>query len=164
MTPDLSQRARFGLLVVDVALLIGATWVGFGYFWPTNDDKGIWFYTALLGLLLGSRLDTPFFVTPASVFLYAAPAAIALLLSNAWNSWSRGIQIGFVVALGFCIFCAALATAAILTHLAKKESLQRVSNACRILAETLGTPRIIYSVVVAFALFALWRVRHMWRG
>jgi hypothetical protein len=40
---------------------------------PFGDDKGFWFYTALLGLVLGTRLDTPFFARPADVVLYAAP-------------------------------------------------------------------------------------------
>jgi hypothetical protein len=154
MTSHLSQRARFSLLAVDVAVLIGASWLAYGDLWPANDDRGIWFFTALLGLLLGSRLDTPFFVTPAGVFLYAAPAAVALLLANGWSTWQPDTRIAFSVALGFCALCAALGAGAILTNRVADERWQRVSNACRILAETLGTPRMIYSFVVAFAIYA----------
>jgi hypothetical protein len=155
--PVLSQKARFALLTFDVAVLLLASRIGFSTFWPANDDRGIWFYTALLGLLLGSRLDTPFFVTPTDVFLYAAPAAIALLLANSWAAWSPGVRVAFAVVLGFCALCIGLATVSIMTHGVASERWQRMSNACRVIAETLGTPRTIYSVVVAFALFAFHR-------
>jgi hypothetical protein len=59
-------------------ILCAASWVGFGQVFPPTGDQGFWFYTALLGLLIGSRLDTPFFAKPADVIIYAAPAAVAL--------------------------------------------------------------------------------------
>jgi hypothetical protein len=152
-----SQKARLGLLFVDVGLLLIASRLGFGQFVPTNDDRGFWFYSALLGLLLGSRLDTPFFVTPADVILYTAPAGIALSLASNWPAWPSETRASFVAALGFCTLCLLLGAIAVLTHGAKNQRLQRTSNACRILAETLGTPRVVYSVVVVFALFAFHR-------
>jgi hypothetical protein len=76
--PALNQKTRFVLLLLDVVILCAASWFAFGRVFPAGNDKGFWFYTALLGLLLGSRLDTPFFAKPADVVLYAAPAAIAL--------------------------------------------------------------------------------------
>jgi hypothetical protein len=157
VTNTLSQKIRLGLLAVDIVLLSVASLVAFGRIVPTNDDRGFWFYTALLGLLLGSRLDTPFFVTPADVLLYSAPAAIALLLSSDWANWTPDVRAGFVVALGFSILCAVFGVIAILAHGVASERLQRVSDASRVLAETLGTPRVIYSVVVAFSLFAFHR-------
>ncbi len=157
MTSALSQRGRLGLLALDVAVLLVCSRIGFGHVIPLNDDRGIWFYTALLGLVLGSRLDTPFFVTPADVIVYAAPAAVALLLANSWASWPAEVRAMFAVALGFCGLCVALGILAIVTHGTNHERWQRTSNAARILAETVGTPRTIYSVVVAFALFAFHR-------
>jgi len=121
---------------------------------PTSDDKGFWFYTALLGLLLGSRLDTPFFAKPADVVLYAAPAAIALALGNSWAQWSEGVRVAYCVAVTFCIFAGVLGAIAIITADSKTRGWPRASNAARVLAETLGAPRTIYSVVIGFALFA----------
>jgi hypothetical protein len=151
---SLNQKTRFILLILDVVILCTASWFAFGKVFPASDDKGFWFYTALLGLLLGSRLDTPFFAKPADVVLYAAPAAIALALGNSWAQWSEGIRVAYCVAMMFCIVAGVLGGIAILTVDSKTERWQRASNAARVLAETLGAPRTIYSVVIAFALFA----------
>jgi len=150
----LNQKTRFVLLILDVVILCMASWFAFGKVFPVSDEKGFWFYTALLGLLLGSRLDTPFFAKPADVVLYAAPAAIALALGNSWAQWGDGIRVAYCIAMIFCIVAGVLGGVAILTVDSKTENWQKASNAARVLAETLGAPRTIYSVVIAFALFA----------
>jgi hypothetical protein len=155
--PALNQKTRFVLLLLDLVILCVASWFAFGRVFPASDDKGFWFYTALLGLLLGSRLDTPFFAKPADVVLYAAPAAIALALGNSWAQWSEGVRVAYSVAMGFCISAGLLGVVAILTVDSKSLAWQRASNAARVLAETLGAPRTIYSVVVGFAVFAFHR-------
>jgi Helicase HerA, central domain len=152
--PALKQKTRFILLLVDVAILCVASWIAFGSAFPPDGEKGFWFYVALLGLVLGSRLDTPFFAVPADVVLYAAPAAIALALANSWAQWDEGVRVAYCVTMAFCIFAGLLGATAILTMDTKSEKWQRASNAARILAETLGAPRTIYSVVIGFALFA----------
>ena len=95
----LSQRTRLIVLLIEVAVLCLASFIVFGRPLPPNGDKGFWFYTGLLGLVLGSRLDTPFFAKPADVILYAAPAAVALALSNNWAGWDSGRRVAFVIAL-----------------------------------------------------------------
>lgn len=150
----LSQKARFVLLLLDAMILCVASWFAFGRMFPVGGDKGFWFYSALLGLILGSRLDTPFFAKPADVVLYAAPAAIALALVNSWEEWGDGVRVAYCMAIAFCILAGLLGATAILTADYKQERWQRVSNAARVLAETLGAPRTIFSVVIAFALFA----------
>lgn len=152
--PALSQKTRFILLIVEASILCLASWVAFGQIFPPDGEKGFWFYSALLGLILGSRLDTPFYAKPADVVLYAAPAAIALALVNTWSKWESGIKVAFVVAVFFCVFVGILGAVAILLKDTKQPWLQRVSNAARVLAETLGAPRAIYTVVIAFSLYA----------
>ncbi|MDP9098680.1 MAG: ATP-binding protein, partial [Verrucomicrobiota bacterium] len=152
--PALNQKTRFILLFVDVLVLCAASWFAFGSAFPANNDKGFWFYTALLGLVLGSRLDTPFYVSPADVVLYTTPAAIALVLGNAWASWSEGVRVGYCIAMVTCVMLGVIGGFAILTKDSKHDAWRRASNISRVLAEMLGTPRVIYSVVIAFALFA----------
>jgi catechol 2,3-dioxygenase-like lactoylglutathione lyase family enzyme len=155
--PALNQKTRFVLLLLDLVILCVASWFAFGTVFPASDDKGFWFYTALLGLLLGSRLDTPFFAKPADVVLYAAPAAIALVIGSSWAQWSEGIRVAYSIAMGYCIVAGLLGVVAILTVDSKSIGWQRASNAARVLAETLGAPRTIYSVVIGFAVFAFHR-------
>lgn len=152
--PALSQKIRFVLLIIEVGILCLASWVAFGRIFPPDGEKGFWFYTALLGLILGSRLDTPFFAKPADVVLYAAPAAISLALGSAWDKWDSGIRVAFVLAVTFCVIAGMLGAVAILAKDTKQPWLQRISNAARVLAETLGAPRTLYTVVIAFALYA----------
>jgi len=153
----LSQKTRFVLLLLESVILCAGSWLAFGTVFPANDQKGFWFYTALLGLLLGSRLDTPFFAKPSDVVVYAAPAAIALALGNSWAQWGEGVRVAYSIAMGFCILAGTLGAVAILTLDSKRVGWQRASNAARILAETLGAPRTIYSVVIGFALYAFHR-------
>jgi hypothetical protein len=153
----LTQKTRFVLLLIDLVIICGASWLAFGSVVPVNGDKGFWFYTALLGLIFGSRLATPFFAKPADVVLYAAPAAVSLALVNSWLSWDTGIRVAFSVAMIYCVLVGAIGSIAVLTFNSKSLGWQRASNAARILAETLGAPRAIFSVVIAFALYAFHR-------
>jgi hypothetical protein len=152
--PALSQKTRFILLIIEAGILCLASWVAFGQFIPPDGDKGFWFYSSLLGLILGTRLDTPFYARPADVVLYAAPAAIALALVSKWSSWESGIKVAFAVAVLFCVFVGLLGAIAILLNDAKQPRLNRISNAVRVLSETLGAPRVIYTVVILFAIYA----------
>jgi hypothetical protein len=129
----------------------------FGHFLPPNGDKGFWFYVALLGVVLGSRLDTPFFVKPADVVLYAGPAAIALALGNNWVNWGEGERIAFVLSLGYAALALGLATTAILFFESRLPSLRVLSNVSKALSEILGTPRAIFTVVIIFAIFVYHR-------
>lgn len=150
----LTQRTRFLLLLIDVVVLCAGSAVAFGTLFPPNNDKGFWFYTALLGLVLGSRLDTPFFAKPADVVLYAAPAVAALALCNSWAQWSDTIRVSYALATSFCVLVALLGAFAILTVESSSPEWRRASNSARVVAEVLGAPRVIYSVVIAFALLA----------
>lgn len=150
----LSQRRRFFILIVEVAILLVASTVAFGTPVPPSGDKGFWFYTGLLGLVLGSRLDTPFFSKPADVILYAAPAAVALALANEWPVWDSGRRVAFVVAMAYCATAVAIGSAAIVTKDSTTSKFRRVSNAARVLGETMGAPRPVYTVLMVFALYA----------
>lgn len=157
MNNVMSQKWRFIFLVFDIAVLCFASYIIFGQVLPPNSEKGFWFYVALLGVVLGSRLDTPFFVKPADVVLYAAPAAIALALGNNWSAWAGGEQVAFVVAIGYIVLVALIAAAAIMTLGSPSPSMQKVSSVSKALSEVLGTPRVIFTVVVLFALYAYHR-------
>ncbi len=155
--PIFTQKTRFILLLVELVILCGASWIAFGHFFPPNGDKGFWFYTALLGLLLGSRLDTPFFAKPADVILYAAPAVVSLALCNAWPQWATDVRVVYVVSMAYCILSGILGSIAVLTANSKGDRWITMSNVARVLAETLGAPRIIYSFLVGFAVYTFHR-------
>jgi hypothetical protein len=154
MRSSITQKTRFILLLVEVAILFVVSRSIFGAFLPPPGDKGFWFYTALLGLLMGSRLDTPFFAKPADVILYAAPAAISLALADSRSQWSDAAKIAYGFAVIYCITVGTIGAFAILTVGSHKIKWQKSSNIARILAETLGSPQLIFTFVISFALFA----------
>jgi uncharacterized protein len=153
----LTQRIRFIVLFIEVVILCLGSYLAFGTVFPTGGNKGFWFYSALLGLVLGSRLDTPFFAKPADVILYAAPALVALFLGSEWEKWDGGEKVSFVVAVAYCVVAFLLGAITILLQENKRVELKKVSNVSRVLAETLGAPRIIFTIVVVFALYAFHR-------
>jgi hypothetical protein len=150
----LSQGRRLTILLIEIVVLSVASKIALGTFLPPNGNQGFWFYTGLLGLIFGSRLDTPFFAKPADVILYAAPAAVALALANDWTVWDSGRKVAFVIAVFYCAAVAIIGGIAILTKDSPREPVQRASNVARVLGEVLGAPRIIYTVVVVFAIYA----------
>src|SRR6266849_3521167 len=157
MTDTISQKTRLIVLGAEVVILCVGSYFAFGEIFPPNSDKGFWFYTALLGLILGNRLHAPFFAKPADVIIYAAPAVTALLLANSWANWEPDERLSFVLAVSYCVIAAMLSGIAILVMGSGRASLRRAAEAARVLAEVLGAPRIIFSVVILFALYTFHR-------
>jgi uncharacterized protein len=156
-TSYLGQRTRLSIVGVEMLLLCAASWLATGAFVPSSSNQGYWFYAALLGLVLSRRLDTPFYPTPADVVLYAAPAAVTLQLVNGWEVWGPGEKVSFSLALTYCMVATMLGSFAIATKDAASERLRALSDSARMLLETIGTARAIYSVVLAFAVYTFHR-------
>lgn len=131
--------------------------MAFGSPFPPAGDTGFWFYAALLAVIFGARLDTPFFTTPADTVLYATPAAVALLLVNHWAKWGLVERSVYMVALGVCFLIAMAGMAAILSKDSPDPNRQRLSNALRIVCEFIGTPQFIFTVVLLAALLLFHR-------
>ena len=83
----LTQKERVGSLFVDLAVLLAICYLCFDRFYPPLGNEGFWFYTALIAILIGSKVVTPFYVRPADAISYSVPATISLLLINQWGSW-----------------------------------------------------------------------------
>jgi hypothetical protein len=139
----------------ECSALLLASYIAVGTPIPPATDRGFWFYAALLAVTFGARLDTPHFTTPADTILYAVPALIALLLASQWDVWGQLNRTIFATAALACFLTVLIAFAAILTNGSSKASIQRLSNALRIVCEFIGSPRAIFSVVLlsAIALF-----------
>jgi hypothetical protein len=117
-------------------------------------ERGIWFYSALAALLLGSLLVTPFFTKPADAISYGVAALVSLLAANVWGSPASA---------GFDRFTWSSATLYVMVVLvagllaigwkdSSRPLLQKSSRALFLLADALGQPRAIFSVVFFFAL------------
>jgi uncharacterized protein len=155
--PVSSQKERLGLLFVDVFLLLIVSWLALGQWWPSGGDKGFWFYSALLGLVLGMRLDTPFFAKPADVILYAVSAGVSVALSRSVGPWSPEVWFAFWWVEAFFAAAFAVGVVAVLSKDAAAGWSRRVSDLAWVLVLNLGSPRLLFTMAVFFALFAFHR-------
>ena len=70
----LTQKERVVSLAIDLLILLLICALAFGNLYPPVGDSGFWFYTALLSVLVGSKIVTPFYVKPIDAISYAVPA------------------------------------------------------------------------------------------
>jgi hypothetical protein len=155
----IGQRGRSIILIVYLVGLFIASWAALGSWIPPTSERGLWFYSALAALLLGSLLVTPFFTKPADAISYAVAAAVALLVVNPWVSET---SIGFdrLTWSAATIYVLIVLVAAILAIALKDSSAPTAQKAARsglLLADTMGSPRAIFSVVFFFALITYHR-------
>jgi len=154
MRDKLSQRQRVFALAIDVGVLIFISHLAFGSVLPPVGDKGFWFYAALLSVLIGTKLVTPFFVKPVDAIAYAVPALVALLLVNDWSNWQINVRTAYAVALFIAGASTLLALLAITLNGWGRPSFQEVSNRLRLLIDGLASPVAIYAPALLFAMFA----------
>ena len=154
---SLRQSTRLYILITEIAILCFASFLAFNQWIPPTGNKGFWFYAAILSLLLGSRIITPFFHKPADVISYSIPAFIALFLVNDWPNWKPDERIVFTIVSVYCVITALASFVAILTKDNRKEAVVRVSNTLRISVDIIGSPRAIFSFVMLFALYVFHR-------
>ncbi|MEN8129175.1 MAG: DUF87 domain-containing protein [Pseudomonadota bacterium] len=151
---NLTQPQRLASLVVDLVVVASACWYLFGTLYPPIGDKGFWGYSALLAVLVGSKLVTPFYVKPADAISYSVPAFISLMLINEWNQWSINQQWGFSLAAGFSLLIFILGIANIISNTVNTDWARNLSNRLRVSLEYLGLPQFVYTPLVLFAIFS----------
>lgn len=147
---------RYTFLLLELAALLGANRIAFGSWLPTADAQGLWFYAALFGLLLGQRLDTPFFTTPKDAVLYAVPALIAVLQVQeaAWlSSPADGIGVKWLL-LGWIALTIVVSSLAIWFQASSHGIASRISLIGAHLSGALGNPKTFFSVILALLLVA----------
>ena len=126
----------------------------FGNLYPPVGDKGFWFYTALLSVLVGSKIVTPFYVKPVDAISYAVPAFVSLMLVNNWGAWPVETKFSFVAVSALSATVLACALLAIILNNWGNEKLQEISNKIRIFLEILAKPQVIYTPIIIFAMYA----------
>lgn len=156
---SIGQRGRLIILIVYLVGLFVASWAASGNWIPPTSERGIWFYSALAALLLGSLLVTPFFTKPADAISYAVAAAVAML---AVNPWASATSLGFdrftwSAALLYVLVVLAAAVLAIALKDSARPLVQKAARSGLLLADAAGSPRAIFSVVFFFALITYHR-------
>ena len=144
------QPVRYTFLLIELFVLLIANRVAFGTWLPAADPSGLWFYAALFGLLLGQRLDTPFFTTPKDAVLYAIPALVALLQipDSAWAENSNWGVSARALLFAWIVLVLAVSSIAVWLQAAKSEGGRRLAAATMQLCGSLGNPQAFFSVIL----------------
>ena len=150
----ISQPTRLVILVVYIVGLFVASKLALGTWLPPTSEKGIWFYAALASLLLGSLLVTPFFTSPANAVSYGVAAVVTLLTVNPWKSLATSDFDRFTwsVVISYVTSVLVAAICAIGLKDSARPFVQKLAMTARLVADRLGTPRGIFSVLFFFAL------------
>lgn len=150
----LSQKERVVSLGIDLALLLVICTLAFGKPYPPVGDSGFWFYAALLSVVVGAKIVTPFYVKPADAISYAVPAFVSLMLINDWVAWSTETKCAFLVVSGLSGMILVFALIAIIFNNWGYERSQEISNKIRIFLEAFAKPQVIYTPIVIFAMYS----------
>ncbi len=150
------QSVRYTFLLIELAGLVVANRVAFGVWLPTSDPAGLWFYAALFGLLLGQRLNTPFFTAPKDAVLYAIPALVAVLQipDSAWSINARWGSVSHTLLLVWTGLVIVAASLALWLQNFEGKVAVRVSGVAAQLSGSAGGPIAFFSVVLLLVLLA----------
>jgi len=78
MAKQPSQQLRLLFLGMYLALLVGTSWAAMDTGLPPLSSKGLWFYSGLASLLLGSMLVSPYFTKPTDALANGVAALLGL--------------------------------------------------------------------------------------
>lgn len=150
----LSQKERVVSLGIDLLILLIICFLAFGTPYPPVGDTGFWFYTALLSVLVGSKIVTPFYVKPVDAVSYAVPAFVSLMIVNDWALWSVETRSAFLAVTVLSASVLIFALLAIVLNNWGNDRLQEISNKVRIFLEVFARPQIIYTPIVIFSMYS----------
>jgi uncharacterized protein len=151
-----NQRNRVIILLLEVGFIVLCSYLGFESLVPPTNNQGLWFYTALFSIIVGSRLLTPYYIKPIDVVAYSAPAFIALiyLYDALWNSTEKAL---FLIAITICSLLTLMAFTQILSKDSTNEKVRLISENLRTLLSEFGNPQVVYSLVMMFCIYTFHR-------
>jgi len=155
------QQTRIVILFIYIAMLFLANFFAFGQLMPSYGSKGLWFYSGFASILLGNLLVTPLYIKPVDAISYSVLALISLYLVNDLKNWDYFEKIIFYLVNAFYIFIISSSFIAILLKDSQQQITQNISNTCKLFSEQFGNQRIVFSIVIIFALIVFHRDNSM---
>lgn len=154
-----TQTTRLWILILYVMGLFVASKYSLGTWLPPANEKGLWFYSGLAAILLGSLLVSPFYTKPADAISNAVAAMVALLAINIWSPeryepFERALWSAITIYAALVAFAG---TFAIAFKDSSGPSLQKLSKSLYVLCDKIGTPHYVFSAVFLFSLVAFHR-------
>jgi len=137
------------MLALYAVLLCGASKLALNSWFPPLTHQGLWFYSGLAALLLGSLLDTPFYTTPKDAVSNAVAAMVAIVAINVWNpqSYSPIDRFLWTLVIAYAGTVIAASLLSILFKDSPRAVLQAVAQSMSLLSATVGNPELMFSAV-----------------
>lgn len=154
---NIIQPKRAIILIIYLIVLFVLNYLAFGQWLPETNYKGLWFYTGIASILLGNLLVTPFYTKPVDAISYSVVSLIAIFLVNDWINWDAVDRTIYIVAVSFQLLIVIISFINILTKESQNPIGQKISKTCFILSETFGNQRVVFSVVILYALIVFHR-------
>jgi hypothetical protein len=150
------QKARVAMLIGYVAVLLCVSRIALGVWFPPFSQRGLWFYSGIAAVVLGSLLVTPFFSKPADTISYVVAALLGVLAAPPLSSEFVG---GFlwIVTITFNVVILVVSLSAIALKDSTTPNKYKWSRSLFFFSATLGTPRIVFSSLFFYAIFTFHR-------
>lgn len=152
-----AQPQRAIILLIYVGLLFLLNFLAFDNWLPDKDYKGLWFYTGIASILLGNLLVTPFYTKPVDAISYSVLGLVAIFLVNQWNVWSDFDRVVYITSISFLSLVLILSFIGILLKDSSNPIRLKISKSSLVVSDFFGNQRILFSVVILFALIVFHR-------
>lgn len=152
--PSTGQINRLIHMIVYLCILFLANYLSFGQCLPYTDQRGLWFFSGLAALILGSLIVTPFFTSPANAISYSIAALVAIFSTK---SAEQTQQLPFWLMTCFCIMILVFSIVSIVLKDSKKQLLLNLANMNRVISDQVGNPRIVYTLILFYSLYSFHR-------
>ena len=151
MRPISSAPSRLTWLLVYTFVLFACQRAAFGTWVPSPTSSSLWLVAGFISLILSSFLVTPYFEKPANYIASGIAAFVSIWLTTSWesyNSTERMLCIGM-----FSLVTCVIVTAAIAIYFARSKNhvLSRIARSAKVLADSIGTDRFLFSCLILYA-------------
>jgi len=151
------QSNRAIILIFYIGILFVMNYLAFGNWLPDKDSRGLWFYAGISSVLLGNLLVTPFFTKPVDAISYSVVSLIAIFLVNDWVNWTYTDRVIFIISVTTLLFVLSVSFIGILLKDSNVHFKQNLSKTSFIISDFFGNPKVVFSVVILFALIVFHR-------
>lgn len=146
------QSVRLLYLGLYLGFLFAMNRMAFEQWLPLTTEKGLWFYSGAAALILGSLLVTPFFTSPANAISYLVAGLIAVFVFPA-SGLGLADELPRQCVIAFAAVMLAVCGLNIIFKDSKNRIRKNIAEAARQVADHLGSPRFVYALIIAYALW-----------
>jgi len=145
---NITQNRRLVYLIIYLIIFLGVNSILFDTILAPFDQKGFWFYTGIVTLIIGSLLVTPYYTSPVNGLSYASAALVALIFTKPPET-----TLWFYIVIAITITIVIFSFISILTINTDKIIFKNMSFLSKSIVDFIGNPRILYVFLLVYSVF-----------